>query len=81
MHFFFSKLFNTVNDKQTANELYMSTFSSGKCFHQYINSQIDLAIHKVLYISFQISCKAFVGLSASTIHAQRKFFFPLNSSK
>ena len=32
MHFFFSKLFNTVNDKQTADTLYMSTFSSGKCF-------------------------------------------------
>ena len=40
-------------------------------FRQCINCRIDCTIQEV-YISFQISRKVFQGLSASTIHAERK---------
>ena len=44
-----------------------------------INCRIDRTIHKVLYIqyiSFQISHRVFLGLSAPTIRAQRKCLLP-----
>ena len=67
-----------VSDKQTTDELNISIFSS-QCFvNVLVVTLIDL--HEVyMYISFQISCKFFVGLCASTIHAPKKVSFPLNS--
>ena len=43
-------------------------------FRQRINYRIDRTLQKV-FISFQISCKVFLGPSASIIYAQRKCLF------
>ena len=45
-----------------------------EAFRQRIYCRIDRTIHEV-HISFQISRKVFLGLSASAIHAQRKCVF------
>ena len=50
----------------------MSTFFiTIELFRQRVTRRIDRTIHEV-YISFQISRKVFLGLSASNIHTQRK---------
>ena len=66
-------MFNIVNDKQTTDELKMSIFSSRR--NRFVNVLIAALIvqymHEI-YINFYISHRAFLGLSASNIHAQRK---------
>ena len=61
--FLFSKVFKIVNDKQTTDELYILLITSMEPFHQSLNCHIDHTKHKV-YISFQISHRVFLGLSA-----------------
>ena len=73
--FLFSKTSNIVNEKQTTNELNMSiSFHNGSVSSVYYCCIVDRTLHKV-YISFQISCKVFLGLAASIIYAQRKCLF------
>ena len=66
--------------KKTTDELLIIFFSITELFfRQRITCRIDRTIQEV-YISSQISRKVFLGLSASTIHAQRKCLsFKLNS--
>ena len=44
MPFFFLRLFNIVNDKQTTDVLYMSNFSSQKRFVSIFNATIIVAL-------------------------------------
>ena len=48
-------------------------FITIELFRQRVTCRIDRTIHEV-YISFQISRKVFLGLSVSTIHAQKNVF-------
>ena len=57
-----------MNDKQTTDESYMSTFLSRKPFFQHINCRIHRTIHEIS----QIFRRGFLGLSASAIRPQRK---------
>ena len=54
-------------------------FITTELFRQRVTCRTDRTIHEV-YISFQIYRKVFLGLSVSTIYAQKKTSFPLNSS-
>ena len=52
----------------------MSTFFiTIELFRQRVTCRIDRTIHEV-YISFQIPCQVFLGLSVSAIQAQKKAF-------
>ena len=66
-------MFNIVNDKQTTDEQHEYFLIMMELFRQRTTCRIDCTIHEV-YISFQISRKVLIDLSASTIHAQRKCF-------
>ena len=74
--FLFSKTFNIVNDKQTTDEQHEYFLIMMELFRQRTTCCVDCTIHEV-YISFQISRKVLIDLSASTIHAQRKCLFLL----
>ena len=74
--FLFSKTFSIVNDKQTTDEQHEYFLIMMELFRQRTTCCIDCTIHEV-YISFQISRKVLIDLSASTIHAQRKSLFLL----
>ena len=74
--FLFWKMFNIVNDKQTTDEQHEYFLIMMELFRQRTTCCIDCTVHKV-YISFQISRKVLIDLSASTIHAQRKCLFLL----
>ena len=76
--FLFSKTFNIVNDKQTTDEQHeYFVIMMELQFCQRITCHIDCTIIHEVYISFQISRKDLIDLSASTIHAQRKCLFLL----
>ena len=74
--FLFSKTFSIANDKQTTDEQHEYFLIMMELFRQRTTCCIDCTIHEV-YISFQISRKVLIDLSASTIHAQRKSLFLL----
>ena len=72
--FLFLKTFSIVNDKQTTDEQYEYFLIMMELFCQRTTCCIDCTIHEV-YISFQISRKVLIDLSASTIHAQKESVF------